>query len=257
MKKEVVKNEAAYHVSFNYNVVPEHPVESVIVLGDFNEWSLEDGYVLKENKKGDFEGKFKIPAGRDYHFRYLVNGNRWANEKDADRFESSPLHHHIDNSVLSLPAIGGTSKSIVAKDVKPATDGKKEVKAKAPAKKAVKKDDSKEKQTAVKKTVVKKEATPSVKKSAPTSKPAKKDDLTKIEGIGPKIAELLVASGIDTFATLGASKKSSLTSILDAAGSRYAVHDPSSWAQQAKLANTGKWDQLATLQAQLKGGKKK
>jgi len=90
-----------------------------------------------------------------------------------------------------------------------------------------------------------------------TKKKSKADDLKKIEGIGPKIAELLTKAGIKTFADLSAAKKTTLTNILEAAGSRYKMHDPSTWAKQAKLAAKGKWDKLATLQDELIGGKKK
>jgi predicted flap endonuclease-1-like 5' DNA nuclease len=260
MKKELVKNQAAYNVTFDYNVVPEHPVDSVIVLGDFNEWSLEDGYELKKTKSGNFEGKFKIPAGRDYHFRYLVNGNRWANEKDADKYEGSPLHPHIDNSVLSLPAVSetitmsvdsikkaGSSASPVKKSQEKAEAPKKEKAPKVEAPKAsAKKSEEKPKAKA-----------PAKKIETPKSKPAPtvKDDLTKIEGVGPKIAELLNAAGIDTFATLAGTKKTSIAQILTNAGSRYAMHDPTTWPQQSKLAANGKWDQLKKLQDELKGGK--
>jgi len=44
---------------------------------------------------------------------------------------------------------------------------------------------------------------------------------------------------------------------LEAAGSRYKMHDPSTWPKQAELAAKGKWDQLAILQDELSGGKKK
>ncbi len=225
MKKELIKNQANYAVTFHYNAIPENPVHSVIVLGDFNEWSLENGFELKANKNGDFEGKFKIPAGRDYHFRYLVNGNRWANEKDADRFESSPLHPHIDNSVLSLPSV---EEKVMIKTDK------------------------------VKKVAPKKEVTETPnKKAKATSKATASDDLTIIEGIGPKIAELLIAAGITDFAQLAASKKSAITDVLSNAGSRYAMHDPTTWPQQAKLAAGGKWEQLKKLQEELKAGKSK
>jgi predicted flap endonuclease-1-like 5' DNA nuclease len=215
------------------------------VLGDFNEWSLDNTYDLKPKANGDFEGTFKIPAGRDYHFRYLVNGHKWANEKDADRFESSPLHAHIDNSVLSLPAVEEVIKVAAPKTTaKPAV--KKEA-AKTSAKKAEPKAAPAKKAPAKKEDKASKPATPA-KKAAP----AKKDDLVIIEGIGPKIAELLHKAGIDSFATLAATKKASLTAILAEAGQRYAMHDPSSWAQQAKLAASGKWEQLKALQAELK-----
>jgi len=83
----------------------------------------------------------------------------------------------------------------------------------------------------------------------------KPDDLKKIEGIGPKIAELLTNAGIPTFADLGSSSPDKLKEILTEAGSRYQMHDPTTWPDQAKLAANGKWDELKTLQDNLKGGK--
>jgi len=48
-----------------------------------------------------------------------------------------------------------------------------------------------------------------------------------------------------------------LKTVLDNAGSRFKMHDPTTWSQQAKLAAKGDWDKLNTLQKELKGGKKK
>jgi len=81
------------------------------------------------------------------------------------------------------------------------------------------------------------------------------EDLTKIEGIGKKIATILNAEGIRTFKDLGKSSIKKLQLILDAAGSKFAMHDPATWPKQAKLAAAGKWDDLAILQETLKGGK--
>ncbi len=130
------------------------------------------------------------------------------------------------------------------------------VEAKAEAKKApVKKEVAKK--PAAKKTEAKKEAAP---KKAATKKAAKKsdaDDLKKIEGIGPKIAEVLTAAGIGTYAELSKAKPKAITEILVAASSRYKMHDPATWPKQAKLAADGKWDELKKLQDELDGGKKK
>lgn len=95
------------------------------------------------------------------------------------------------------------------------------------------------------------------KKPAATKKPAaaKADKLTTIEGIGPKIAELLAADGIASFADLADAKIEKLASVLEAAGSRYAMHKPDSWPEQAALARDGKMDELKTLQDKLDGGK--
>ncbi len=81
------------------------------------------------------------------------------------------------------------------------------------------------------------------------------DDLTKIEGIGPKISELLQAAGIATFARLAQTESSQLQQILEEAGSRYRLADPETWPQQAGLAAAGKWEELEALQEDLKGGR--
>jgi len=97
---------------------------------------------------------------------------------------------------------------------------------------------------------------PVAEKAAPKAKASKKgDDLKKIEGIGPKAAEALVASGIDTFAKLAKASAESVKEILDASTSKLSHLDPTTWGQQAQLAADGKWDELQKLQDELNGGK--
>ena len=81
------------------------------------------------------------------------------------------------------------------------------------------------------------------------------DDLTKVEGIGPKIAELLNNAGITTFAQLADAKDEAIKEILAEAGSTYATHDPTTWNEQAAMARDGKWDELKAWQDELNGGK--
>lgn len=107
---------------------------------------------------------------------------------------------------------------------------------------------------------VKEEATaPEVKEEAPApvaEAPAAGPDVyKKIEGIGPKIEELLHNAGLATYADLAEAPVDKLKGILAEAGSRYTMHDPTTWPQQSKLAADGKWDELKTLQDELDGGK--
>ncbi len=81
------------------------------------------------------------------------------------------------------------------------------------------------------------------------------DDLKKIEGIGPKIAELLTEAGIATFAQLAETQSDKIKEILSAAGNNFATHDPTTWPEQAKMAAEGKWDELKKWQDELDGGK--
>lgn len=74
------------------------------------------------------------------------------------------------------------------------------------------------------------------------------DDLKKVEGIGPKIAEIFNAAGILTFADLAGTEVEKLSEILAEAGSRYKSKNPGSWPMQAGLAADGKWDELKKWQ---------
>lgn len=80
------------------------------------------------------------------------------------------------------------------------------------------------------------------------------EDLTIIEGIGPKVNQYLHSGGIHTFAQLAASDVDTLKSILKA--NRNTISNPSTWAEQAQLVVEGKMDALKSLQEQLKGGRK-
>lgn len=82
-----------------------------------------------------------------------------------------------------------------------------------------------------------------------------KDDLSKIEGIGRKIASLLNKNGILTYLQLSKTSVKKLKEILHAAGNTFSMHDPGTWPKQAKLASAGKWDELAEMQEKLNGGK--
>ena len=123
----------------------------------------------------------------------------------------------------------------------------------APAKKAApKKEESKKAEPKVeaKATAPKAKEAP-VKKAAPKKATGKADDLKKIEGIGPKIAETLTAAGIATYADLAKAKPAKIAEIIaDVRGS----HVPDTWPQQAQLAADGKWDELKELQDKLDGG---
>jgi hypothetical protein len=90
---------------------------------------------------------------------------------------------------------------------------------------------------------------------AAASAAERRDDLKKIEGIGPKIQTLLYDSRIFTFADLAQAPVGTLKQILHAAGERFQMHDPSSWPDQAKLAAEGRWAELEELQDILQGGR--
>ena len=85
--------------------------------------------------------------------------------------------------------------------------------------------------------------------------PVQRDDLKRIEGIGPKIEKMLNDDQIYTWADLAAAPVDRLKSILRRGGDRYKMHDPTSWPDQAKLAAQGRWKELEELQDILQGGR--
>jgi hypothetical protein len=82
-----------------------------------------------------------------------------------------------------------------------------------------------------------------------------RDDLSRIEGIGPKIQTLLYDDRIFTFADLASAPVDRLKRVLRSGGERFKMHDPTSWPDQAKLAAEGRWDELEELQDILQGGR--
>ncbi|MDP1765989.1 MAG: hypothetical protein Q8K83_03705 [Methylotenera sp.] len=80
------------------------------------------------------------------------------------------------------------------------------------------------------------------------------NDLTAVEGIGPKINELFNNAGVITFAQLAKQTVPQMQKVLDDAGARYKLAKPGTWAQQAALAAENKWSELKALQDKLSGG---
>ena len=83
------------------------------------------------------------------------------------------------------------------------------------------------------------------------------DDLELIEGIGPKIAELLKAAGIDTFDALAKAPVEKVQEVLEAGGSKFNLAKPATWAEQAALAASGDWEAFDKLTEELVGGVRK
>ncbi len=86
-------------------------------------------------------------------------------------------------------------------------------------------------------------------------RPSNPEDLKIVEGIGPKIEQLLKDGGVKNWADLAGCSVDGLQAILDAAGDRYRIHNPSTWAKQAELARDGKWEELDKYQDFLIGGR--
>lgn len=82
-----------------------------------------------------------------------------------------------------------------------------------------------------------------------------KDDLKIVEGIGPKIEKIFHEASIFTFSDLSKTEIQEIKILLEKSGSRYLMHDPTTWPKQAKLAMEGRWDELKKWQSELDKGR--
>ncbi len=100
MKKQTFKTNNKCDVTFNLPAKAVGKAKKVELLGDFNNWDEENPIAMKKQKNGSFQVKVKLERGRDYQFRYRIDGEKWENDWKADRYEASPLG--VENSVVCL-----------------------------------------------------------------------------------------------------------------------------------------------------------
>lgn len=171
----------------------------------------------------------------------------------------APAAKAAPTPVASAPAVkaAAPAKKTPIKKVAPAKKAT-PVKKSAPVKKAVSaKAKPAAKKPAAKPKAVKKVAIDLIAAKAAGISIKSADDLTVIEGVGPKINELFKDNGLKTFAKVATATVPQMRAVLDKGGPRYRIANPSTWAKQAKLAANNKWKELKKLQDDLSGGVKK
>lgn len=90
---------------------------------------------------------------------------------------------------------------------------------------------------------------------AALGKRIKEDDLTVVEGIGPKIQGLFHNHDVKTWKALSECSIEKCQDVLKSGGDRFKMHKPNTWPKQAKMAHEGKWSELLKWQDELDGGK--
>ena len=95
-KKNYLKSKNICKVTFNF---PANDADKVMLVGDFNNWN-KNATPMKKSRSG-FSTTVELEAGRDYQFRYLLDGQTWANDDDADSFTHTPFHD-AQNGVIKI-----------------------------------------------------------------------------------------------------------------------------------------------------------
>lgn len=103
LKKQFLKSKPFCKVTFRLAAEACETANSVKLVGDFNEWNVEEAVEMKSLKSGDFKAIVKLETGKNYQFRYLIDGEKWENDWEADEY--LPNGHGTENSVVLLSDI--------------------------------------------------------------------------------------------------------------------------------------------------------
>ena len=97
LKKAVSKDGKKCKVTFE--LPADVNAESAFLVGDFNDWD-ESAQPMKQRKDGSFSTAVSLITGQTYHFRYLLDGERWENDWEADNYV--PNIHGSDDSIVEV-----------------------------------------------------------------------------------------------------------------------------------------------------------
>jgi hypothetical protein len=103
IKKKFVKSRKVSKITFVFPKVelPEGiEAESVNLAGEFNDWD-PTATPMKHDSNGAYRTTIELEPGREYQFRYLVNGEHWCNDWNADAYVPNNLG--VDNCVVVTP----------------------------------------------------------------------------------------------------------------------------------------------------------
>jgi large subunit ribosomal protein L27 len=229
-----------------------HPGENVYMGKDFTLHAKVDGQVIFQKKRLNRTFVSIIPEEQAALFDVVKETKAPVSRVIAKGGEIEPAEQIAKEKpkAKAAPKAKAKKEAPEAKAEKPKAKATKKAKPEAKAEKPeakAKKPEAKAKKEAPKKA--------GEKVTLPSGKKIKVDDLKAIEGIGPKIAQLLTDAGINTWQKLADAKVDKLKEVLAEAGSRYQMHDPTTWPKQAAFAAEGKWEELDEYQNQLKGGR--
>jgi 1,4-alpha-glucan branching enzyme len=97
LKKTFLKTEPICKVTFSLPVEQAGEAEQVVLLGDFNGWNRAKAIPMNQ-VDGVYRATVRLPIGKDYQFRYLIDDERWENDDTADRYSPNPFGQ--DNSIV-------------------------------------------------------------------------------------------------------------------------------------------------------------
>lgn len=100
IKKKYFKTKEECKVTLTLPVEAANDANKVVVVGDFNNWS-DSSHPMKKYKSGEYKVSLSLEKGKEYQFRYLIDGEAYENDWEADKYVQSPVSTE-ENSVMVL-----------------------------------------------------------------------------------------------------------------------------------------------------------
>ena len=82
--KQYYKTKPYCKVTFRLSKKMAGKARKVAIAGDFNDWKSERT-PMKALKNGDFTASLQLAEGREYQYRYVLDGLKWITDDSADR----------------------------------------------------------------------------------------------------------------------------------------------------------------------------
>lgn len=98
IKKRYLIGRNACAVTFRLTAAHVPDAKTVALVGDFNGWN-SNAHLMRKMQNGDYAKCLRLEAGREYQFRYIVDGMLWKNDANADKYVKSP-YADDENSVV-------------------------------------------------------------------------------------------------------------------------------------------------------------
>lgn len=115
--KKMQAGRSTCQLTFELPLDAAQGANQIQVLGDFNNWNPAEATAMKKGKNA-YTAQVSVEAGASYQFKYLVDGQQWINDNQADRYVAGPFG--AENSVLDIPAATAEKTAPAAKESKKA-----------------------------------------------------------------------------------------------------------------------------------------
>ncbi len=101
LTKQYLKSKPVCKVTFSLPAEAVNDSKEVALVGDFNEWNAGSATPLKKQKDGSYKTTLELEPGKEYQYRYILDGSKWINDWAADKYVPSG-NSSDENSVVVL-----------------------------------------------------------------------------------------------------------------------------------------------------------